>query len=111
MENKDLFRMVHSGGEMYNSQAHLAEMIALLGHPPNELFKREREGRKWRWKPAIENSEGKLCESASEFYEGPFFNLEGELPGSIRCAVLCTIAKLTLGFRGIYMQASYSKSP
>lgn len=78
VENKDLFRMVHSGGEKYNSQAHLAEMIVLLGHPPNELFKREREGRKWRWKPAIENSEGKLCESASEFYEGPFFNLEGE---------------------------------
>lgn len=79
MENKDLFSQIHSSRGEYHSQTHLAEMIALLGPPPKELLRREREGRNWKWRPAIENSSGKLCESPGEFYGGPFFDSEGEL--------------------------------
>lgn len=79
MENKDLFRQIHSSCGEYNGQAHFAEMIALLGPPPKELLRREIEGRKWKWRPATENAAGKLCESASEFYGGPFFDAEGKL--------------------------------
>ncbi|KAL8830149.1 MAG: hypothetical protein Q9170_005870 [Blastenia crenularia] len=78
MENKDLFRNIHSSRGEYSGQAHLAEMMALLGPPPKELLRREREGRNWKWRPAIENSSGKLCERASEFYGGPFFDAQGE---------------------------------
>ena len=45
-------------------QAHLAEMIALLGPPPIELISRERDGLKWNWAPAAENAAGKLCTKA-----------------------------------------------
>ncbi|KAI9892748.1 MAG: hypothetical protein M1814_001168 [Vezdaea aestivalis] len=79
MEGKDLFKQIHSDRGQYSGQAHIAEMIALLGHPPKELARREAEERKWKWRPAIENAAGKLCETASEFYGGPFFNVEGKL--------------------------------
>ncbi|KAL9133445.1 MAG: hypothetical protein Q9175_005381 [Cornicularia normoerica] len=53
-------------------------MIALLGPPPKALINREREGLGWKFRPEVENSEGKLCGSASEFYGGSFFDSEGE---------------------------------
>lgn len=52
-------------------------MIALLGAPPKEPIDRERRGLGWKFRPEMENPEGKLCESASEFYGGPFFDSEG----------------------------------
>ena len=52
-------------------------MIALLGPPPKELIDRERRGLSWKFRPEVENPEGKLCGSASEFYGGPFFDSEG----------------------------------
>jgi hypothetical protein len=61
-------------------------MIALLGPPPKELCDREREGLGWKFRPKVENSEGKLCESASEFYGGPFFDSQGNIFGSI-CSI------------------------
>ena len=48
-------------------------MIALLESPPKELVDREKEGLGWRFKPEVENPEGKLCGSACEFNGGPFF--------------------------------------
>lgn len=58
-------------------------MIALMGFPPKELIDREREGRRWRFRPEVENSEGKLCGNATEFYGGPFFDSEDTISGSI----------------------------
>ena len=57
---------------------HIAEMIALLDPPPTEMIDREKEGLGSRFTPEVENSEGKICGSAREFYGGPFFNLEGD---------------------------------
>ncbi|TKA70545.1 hypothetical protein B0A49_05806, partial [Cryomyces minteri] len=78
VEKKYLFQNIGSSEGVYSAQAHLAEMIALLGPPPRELLERGREGRRWKWVPAIEDREGKLCERASDFYGGPFFDSEGE---------------------------------
>ncbi|PWY93951.1 CMGC protein kinase [Aspergillus sclerotioniger CBS 115572] len=58
--------------------AHLAEMIALLGPPPAELKRRERDGLNWNWAPAVHNDEGKLCSTASDWFGGPFFDENGE---------------------------------
>ena len=57
-------------------------MIALLGPPPKELIEREKDGLRWKFRPEVENSEGKLCGSANEFYGGPFFDPEGKLSQS-----------------------------
>ncbi|KAK3177930.1 hypothetical protein OEA41_000062 [Lepraria neglecta] len=78
LEKRDLFREIHSNQGKYNGQAHIAEMIALLGPPPKELVDREKEGLSWKFRPEVENFEGKPCRSASEFYGGPFFDSEGE---------------------------------
>jgi hypothetical protein len=56
---------------------HLAEMIALLGPPPKELIMREHKMRKWNFAPAIKNDENELCHKVYEFYDGPFFDSEG----------------------------------
>jgi len=63
----------------YSAAQHLAKMIALLGPVPPVLIQRERDMRHWRWSPAVLNPEGRLCSSAAEFYNGPFFNDEGVL--------------------------------
>ena len=39
----------------------------------------ERKARRWKWRSAIENSACKLCESAREYYGGPFFGYGGKL--------------------------------
>ena len=77
MENKDLFRYVRSSQGAYDPRAHLAEMIALLGPPPRTLIDREKRWREIKWSNAIRNAHGELCQTASEFYGGPFFNSEG----------------------------------
>jgi hypothetical protein len=80
VEKTDLFREIQSDSGKYRSQKYVAEMISLLGSPPKELTDREREGLGWRFKPEVENSEGKLCGNACEFYGGPFFDSEGNVP-------------------------------
>lgn len=93
VERKDLFRQIHSSNGHYSSLAHIAEMIALLGLPPKELIDREKEGLRWRFRPEVENSEGKLCGNASEFYGGPFFDSEGTIS-----RILSNIDKTTIDF-------------
>lgn len=45
----------------YHPEAHLAEMIALLGPPPKAMIERERDGMEWRWAPPAQNAAGKMC--------------------------------------------------
>lgn len=54
-------------------------MIAMLGPVPERLIERERNMRRWRWSPEILNHDGKLCNSASDFFGGPFFLDSGKL--------------------------------
>ncbi|EZF75074.1 CMGC/SRPK protein kinase [Trichophyton soudanense CBS 452.61] len=46
----------------YHPEAHLAEMIALLGPPPKAMIERERDGMEWRWAPPAQNAAGKMWE-------------------------------------------------
>ncbi|KAA6414730.1 MAG: hypothetical protein FRX48_01480 [Lasallia pustulata] len=78
MENKDLFRHIRSSQGAYDPRAHLAEMIALLGPPPKTLINREERWSEVKWSHAVPNAEGELCQTAREYYGGPFFNSEGE---------------------------------
>ncbi|KAL8861012.1 MAG: hypothetical protein Q9178_002525 [Gyalolechia marmorata] len=78
MENKDLFRHIRSSQGTYDPRAHLAEMIALLGPPPETLIDREMKWSEVKWSHAVPNAEGELCQTAREYYGGPFFNSEGE---------------------------------
>ena len=86
MEQRDLFREVHSHQGKYSGAAHIAEMIALLGPPPKELIDREKEGLRWNFRPEVENSEGKLCGKASQFYGGPFFDSDGNVSAGV-CSI------------------------
>ncbi|PMD34189.1 CMGC protein kinase [Hyaloscypha variabilis F] len=78
MEGRDLFAHIRSSQGDYDVRAHLAEMIALLGAPPKILIDREIRWSGVKWSHAVPNSEGKLCETAREYFGGPFFNSEGE---------------------------------
>ena len=80
--NTNLFANIHSIDGKYMAQIHLAQMIALFGPPPNELIMREQRMRNWNFVPAIENNEHKLCHKAYEFYHGPFFDNEGNIPNN-----------------------------
>ncbi|KAI9857138.1 MAG: hypothetical protein M1813_008629 [Trichoglossum hirsutum] len=71
-------RVLLTGQGDYDVRAHLAEMIALLGAPPKILIDREIRWSEFKWSHAVPNSEGKLCQTAREYYGGPFFNSEGE---------------------------------
>ena len=79
MENKDLFGQIHSNDGKYSCRKHFAQIIALLGHPPQELLDREREARNWKWEPPIETSEGRICTSVDDYFGGPFFNSDGKI--------------------------------
>lgn len=78
LESWDLFTRAFDDNGNYHPNAHLAEMIALLGPPPKEIVDREREGLKWNWSPAAQNAQGKLCTTASEWYGGAFFDEDGK---------------------------------
>ena len=78
MEGRDLFAHIRSSQGDYDVRTHLAEMIALLGAPPKILIDREIRWSEVKWSHAVPNSEGKLCETAREYFGGPFFNSEGK---------------------------------
>ncbi len=93
MEGRDLFTHIRSSQGDYDVRAHLAEMIALLGAPPKILINREIQWSEVKWSHAVPNPEGKLCQTAREYYGGPFFNSEGKLPRSCEVNVLCLRTK------------------
>jgi len=73
LENRDLFKPRIRPERSYSPAAHLAEMIALLGPPPQILIMNHaRNARRWTWTPMFENSEGKLCERVEDYFGGPF---------------------------------------
>ncbi|KAI9843776.1 MAG: hypothetical protein M1837_006137 [Sclerophora amabilis] len=75
LENRDLFTPRIQPGRSYSPAAHLAEMIALLGPPPQTLIMNSaRSARQWTWSPTITNPEGKLCERVEDYYGGPFWD-------------------------------------
>jgi hypothetical protein len=82
IEGKDLFQHIRSIQGDYDVRAHVAEMIALLGPLPKELLDREKLWSDVEWDHAVQNPDGKLCQTAREYFGGPFFNSEGKLSRS-----------------------------
>ncbi|UNI23793.1 hypothetical protein JDV02_009591 [Purpureocillium takamizusanense] len=74
LEGISLFdRPAGEAGE-YDAHVHLAQMVTLLGDPPEELIERERFFRKHQLKSPVTNARGKKCKNMNEFWGGPFFD-------------------------------------
>lgn len=85
--SKELFQKVHDQNGHYDAKLHLAEMIALLGPPPRTLLEKSKAMAKHNWPYPVSNDTGELCNSAEEFFHGPFFNAEGELTAAISMSI------------------------
>ncbi|PGH02550.1 CMGC/SRPK protein kinase [Blastomyces parvus] len=76
---KELFRQIGDGKGHYDAKAHLAEMIALLGPPPQKLTARYRSMLDSKWAgPSVKGVDKELCRNAGEFSGGPFFDKDGK---------------------------------
>lgn len=62
-------------------------MIALLGPPPRTLLEKSKAMAKHNWPYPVSNDTGELCNSAEEFFHGPFFNAKGELTAAISMSI------------------------
>ncbi|PYI25564.1 putative serine/threonine-protein kinase [Aspergillus indologenus CBS 114.80] len=78
LARQELFRQVQSRDGRYDAKSHLAEMIALLGPPPKSLLAKSKAMSEHSWPEPIPNDTGELCDNAQEFFDGPFFDTEGE---------------------------------
>ncbi|RHZ60663.1 hypothetical protein CDV55_105267 [Aspergillus turcosus] len=78
MQGKELFQQVHDKQGRYDAKAHLAEMIALFGGPPQELISRAQSMLGYKWPEPIRGEDGEVCESAEQYFGGPFFDANGK---------------------------------
>jgi hypothetical protein len=62
----------------YDSKAHLAEMIALLGPPPKKMLVMSDSMTQFEWSPAITDEKGKIYKNNREYFGGPFLDDEGK---------------------------------
>lgn len=81
IEGKELFRHIHDQEGRYDAKIHIAEMIALLGPPPPEIIQRYQYMREYSWPQHVRQEDGRLCETAEEYFCGPFFDNTGILLG------------------------------
>lgn len=91
MEGKDLFSDLKNEQGNYNANAHLAQMIALIGPPPVALLHRERKFRKMAFTPKIKNPEGQMCENAFQYFGGPFFDIDGKISICYSCWIYFSV--------------------
>jgi hypothetical protein len=77
IEGEELFRYIHDQKGRYDAKLHIAEMIALLGPPPLEIIQRYQYMREYSWPQPIRREDGKVCETAEEYFCGPFFDNNG----------------------------------
>jgi hypothetical protein len=81
LEDKELFVHLKSQNGVYNAQAHFADIIALVGPPPQDLIHRLIDQEKlWRdvpWERSFPSPGGTWCKTAREYYGGPFFDSNG----------------------------------
>ncbi|KAK9235618.1 kinase-like domain-containing protein [Lipomyces kononenkoae] len=75
---KELFHQVHDTQGRYDAKAHLAEIIALLGSPPPGLVARSHSMLGYKWPEPVKKEDGKVCESAEQYFGGPFFDEDGK---------------------------------
>jgi hypothetical protein len=74
LEDVTLFdRPAGEDGE-YDAHVHLAQMVSLLGDPPDELIKRERNYRHHHLRTPVMSPRSKECKTMNEFWGGAFFD-------------------------------------
>ncbi|GKZ35249.1 hypothetical protein AbraIFM66950_005843 [Aspergillus brasiliensis] len=73
----ELFTQAQDAKGTYLPKAHLAEMIALLGPPPEKLLVMSESMAQLEWSPAITDERGKVYKNNREYFGGPFFDEEG----------------------------------
>ncbi|KAF5599293.1 kinase domain-containing protein [Fusarium pseudoanthophilum] len=78
LENTSLFESIVGEDGEYDAHIHLAQILSLLGEPPEALVNRERVYRKLKLGRTIENPRGKACETMNEYWGGPFFDENGK---------------------------------
>ncbi|KAB8202462.1 kinase-like domain-containing protein [Aspergillus parasiticus] len=74
IEGKELFQHIHDQQGPYDAKLHIAEMIALLGPPPPEIMRRYQYMREYSWPEPVRREDNKVCETAEEYFCGPFFD-------------------------------------
>ena len=77
IEGRELFQHIHDHEGRYDAKLHIAEMIALLGPPPPEVIQRYQYMREYSWPKPIRREDGRVCETAEEYFCGPFFDGKG----------------------------------
>ncbi|OJJ74452.1 hypothetical protein ASPBRDRAFT_146493 [Aspergillus brasiliensis CBS 101740] len=77
IEGKELFQQIHDKQGRYVAKRHMAEMVALLGPPPPEIMQRYQSMREYPWPEPVRREDDRLCETAEEYFEGPFFDKSG----------------------------------
>ncbi|KAJ9309560.1 hypothetical protein DTO217A2_850 [Paecilomyces variotii] len=74
---RELFRHIHDQEGRYDAKLHIAEMVALLGPPPPEIIERYQYMREYSWPEPVRREDGRVCETAEEYFGGPFFDDNG----------------------------------
>ncbi|KAJ6019805.1 protein kinase [Penicillium canescens] len=77
-QDTELFQQAQDSNGNYDSKAHLAEMIALLGPPPPGFIEASHSTLLLKWPQKIKIYGGELCENAMEMFGGPFFDDDGK---------------------------------
>ncbi|KAK9367918.1 kinase-like domain-containing protein [Lipomyces kononenkoae] len=78
IQGEELFHQVRDIQGHYDAKAHLAEIIALLGPPPPGLVARSHSMQGYKWPEPVKNEDGRVCESAEQYFGGPFFDEDGK---------------------------------
>ncbi|KAL4903206.1 hypothetical protein BDW74DRAFT_169111 [Aspergillus multicolor] len=78
IQGRELFQHIYNKDGTYNLRAHIAEIIGLLGPPPPETIAKYNSMAGTKWQEAgTRGSDSKRCESATDFFDGPFFDANG----------------------------------
>lgn len=78
LEDVTLFERPAGEDGEYDAHVHLAQMVSLLGEPPEEVIKRERVYREHQLRTPVMNPRNKECKTMNEFWGGPFFDNDSE---------------------------------
>ncbi|RAK98524.1 kinase domain protein [Aspergillus ibericus CBS 121593] len=77
IEGRELFQHIHDRNGRYDAKRHIAEMIALFGPPPPEIIQRYQYMREYSWPEPVRREDDRVCETAEEYFCGPFFDNNG----------------------------------
>jgi hypothetical protein len=77
VEGKELFRHIHDQKGRYDAKLHVAEMIALIGSPPPGVIQRYQYMRECSWPKPVRQEDGRVSQTAEEYFCGPFFDNNG----------------------------------